>query len=438
MFSDQYIDYFELPEMDNPKYLEIDEFGKYPYEYKNNIAYEFARRNDEVLQSLEKFETQFQEYEKEYQDLSHLVDHINMDCFRFLQEAGFDLFAMTYWLFKKRANQDHELSRLKNDELCELCNNVNNKKENHALYENVKPLLILFNPAFESGKILEGLSCKYIKLKGQNITEVRKARNGRIIYLDEKDPVCNPTGWSSEIHPDDIEDDNLPSIRYSFKRPFMRSLHYNATFNVPVNLEMDEDSFIDYMINLKDEYDRRKNIDADNRKKLEDQRKKYIAKSSNTAYEKKHIANATIMMHKELEKHKHRVFTATDLFGDTYIHPEKPDYLGSLKPERVKELLYVWDSLKAAKIQNKKLYDSYESYKKNTESYSEFNLHLTSKERKKDENFYKSKIITEGDVLNKVYRMIEGKEPTSKNHKIDKHKKLLDKLIGNLEYKFLI
>ncbi len=195
MFSEHYIDYFELPEMNAVQYLEIDDFKD--YEYNNNIAYEFAVRNDKVLQSLEKFEKQFQEYEKEHQDLSHLVDYINMDDFRFLQESGFDLFAMTYWLFKKRVSLDYQLVHLKNDELCELCNNVNIKKENHARYDNVKPLLILFNPAFESGKILEGLSCKYIKLKGQNITEVRKASNGRILYLDEKDPVWNPTGWSS-------------------------------------------------------------------------------------------------------------------------------------------------------------------------------------------------------------------------------------------------
>ncbi len=91
MFSEHYIDYFELPEMDAVQYLEIDDFKD--YEYKNNIAYEFAVRNDKVLQSLEKFEKQFQEYEKEHQDLSHLVDHINMDHFNFLQKAGFDLFA---------------------------------------------------------------------------------------------------------------------------------------------------------------------------------------------------------------------------------------------------------------------------------------------------------------------------------------------------------
>ena len=436
MFSEHYIDYFELPEMNNVQYLEIDDFED--YEYKNNIAYEFAVRNGKVLQSLEKFEKQFQEYEKEYEDLSHLVDHIKMDHFHFLQKAGFDLFAMTYWLFKKRAKQDYQLAHLNNDDLCKLCNNVNIKKENHARYNNVKPLLILFNPAFESGKILEGLSCKYIKLKGQNITEVRKSRNGRILYLNEKDSEWNTTGWSSEVYPDDIEDDILPSIRYSFKRAYLRSLHHNATFNLPVNLEMDKKLFIDYMTKIKTKYDRRKDIDADNRKTLEDQRKKYIEKSSNTDYEKKHIANATIMMYKELEKHKHRVFTTTDLFGDTYIHPEEPKYLGSLKPKKVKELLYIWDSLKAAETYNKNIADSYESYKNNHEDYLETNLHHASKERKQDEIFYKSKIKNEGKVLKELYKMIEGKEPTSDNHLTRQHKKLLDKLIGNLEYKFLI
>jgi len=101
MFSENYIDYFELPKMDDVKYLEINDFEA--YEYKNNIAYEFAIRNDKVLQSLEEFEQEFQKYEKEHQDLSYLVDYINMDNFRFLQKMGFDLFAMTYWLFKKRA-----------------------------------------------------------------------------------------------------------------------------------------------------------------------------------------------------------------------------------------------------------------------------------------------------------------------------------------------
>lgn len=436
MFSEHYIDYFELPEMNAVQYLEIDDFKD--YEYNNNIAYEFAVRNDKVLQSLEKFEKQFQEYEKEHQDLSHLVDYINMDDFRFLQESGFDLFAMTYWLFKKRVSLDYQLVHLKNDELCELCNNVNIKKENHARYDNVKPLLILFNPAFESGKILEGLSCKYIKLKGQNITEVRKASNGRILYLDEKDPVWNPTGWSSEIHPDDVEDDILPSIRYSFKRPLMRSLHHNATFNLPVNLEMDADSFIDYMINLKNKYDQRNNFDADKRITLQEQREKYIKKSSYTVYEKKSIAGASIMAYDMLRKNKHRVFTTTDLFGDTYIHPEKTKKLVGIGADKVKKLLYVWDSLKAAETYNKNLYDSYESYKKNHENYKKSNQNLKAKERKQDEKFYKSKFKDEGKVLKELYKMIKGKEPTSSNHLIRQYKSLLDKLIGNLEYKFFI
>jgi hypothetical protein len=437
MFSEYYIDYFELPEMNADKYLEIDDFKD--YEYKNNIAYEFAIRNDKVQQSLERFEKKFLEYEKEHQDLSHLVDYINMDDFRFLQESGFDLFAMTYWLFKKRASQDDQLAHLKNDELCIRCNNVSIYKESHARYKNIKPLLILFNPAFESGKILEGLSCKYIKLKGENITEVRKASNGRIIYLDEKDPVWNTTGWSSEIHPDDIENDILPSIRCSFKRPFMRSLHYNATFNVQVNLEMDINSIIDYMKKLKNEYNDRANlIDANRRTTLKSQREKYIEKSSNTEYEKKHIAQATIMMHGELRKNKQRVFTTTDLFGDTYIHPEKPKYLGGLKVMRVRELLYVWDALKAVEAHNKKLEDSYESYKKNIADYMVINLPHTSKERKEDKEFYESKIIHEGVILDQIYKMMKGEEPNSKNHLIRQHKTLLDNLIGNLEYKFLI
>jgi len=268
--------------------------------------------------------------------------------------------------------------------------------------------------------------------------EVRKYKNGKILYFAGKDPHWNPTGWSSEIYPDDIEDDIVPSLRYSFKRPFMRALHYNATFNLPVNLEMDEKFFIDYMTKIKVEYDRRKEYDTNNRKELEDQRKKYIVKSSKTDYEKKHIANATIMMHNELKKHKHRVFTTTDLFGDTYIHPEKPKYLGGLKAEKVKHLLYVWDSLKVVDAYNENLNDSYESYKNNHEDYREINLHFTSKERKKDEEFYKSKLKNENKVLRELYKIIKGKEPTTDNHLIKKYAGLTDQLIANLEYKFLI
>ena len=438
MFDEYYIDYFELPKMDAVQYIEINDFKDNYYEYKNNIAYEFAVRNDQVVESLKKFEKEFQEYEKKHQDLSYLVEYINMNNFRFLQKSGFDLFAMTYWLFKKRASQDDQLIHLKNNALCKRCKEVLNKKENHTLYKNIKPLLILFDPAFESGKILEGLSCKYIKLKDGNITEVRKARNGRIIYLNKKDPVWYPNGWSLEIHPDDIEDDILPSIRYSFRRPLLRSLHHHATFNVPVNLEMDTDSLIDYMRKLKILYNERKNIDIDKRNKLEAQRKKYIAKSSNTNYEKKHIAKANIRMEMDLLKHKQKVFTVTDLFGATYIHPEKPQKLNGMGADKVKRLLYIWDSLKAAETYNKNLYNSYESYKKNHESYKQSNLHLTAKERKKDEEFYKSQLKDEGEVLKILYKIIKGKEPTSSNHLIRQYKNLLDKLIVNLEYKFFI
>lgn len=430
MFSDHYIDYFELPEIYDPKYLEIDDFKD--YEYNNNIAYEFAIRNNKVLQALEKFEKQFQKYEKEHQDLSQLVDYINMDHFRFLQEAGFDLFAMTYWLFKKRANQVHELSNLTNDELCERCSDVLNKKENHVLYEKVKPLLILFNPAFESGKILEGLSCKYVKIKGQNITEIRKNHDGRISYLGTVDPFWNPTGWSSDVYREAVEDDILPSIRYSFKRPLMRIIHYNALFNLPVNLEMDKTQFIDYMTKIKDEYDERKKFDLDERKRLEDERQDYIRQSSNTAYEKRAIANTTIKMYEELNKHKHRVFTTTDLFGGTYIHPEKIKYLEKLTPNNVKKLLYIWDSLKSAETYNTKLNKAYQSYKDN-------NQNRTISEKKEDDNFYKSQIISERFVLDKLYQLlIEDVDPVPKNHTIYQRQRRLKKLIDNLEYKFLI
>ncbi len=218
----------------------------------------------------------------------------------------------------------------------------------------------------------------------------------------------------------------------------MRSLHHNATFNLPVNLEMDADSFIDYMINLKNKYDQRNNFDADKRITLQEQREKYIKKSSYTVYEKKSIAGASIMAYDMLRKNKHRVFTTTDLFGDTYIHPEKTKKLVGIGADKVKKLLYVWDSLKAAETYNKNLYDSYESYKKNHENYKKSNQNLKAKERKQDEKFYKSKFKDEGKVLKELYKMIKGKEPTSSNHLIRQYKSLLDKLIGNLEYKFFI
>lgn len=426
----EFFDTFKLPKINDPKYQEIAGFEE--YEYKNNIAYEFAIRNEQVLQSLQEFEKDFTNYEKKgHKDLGGLVDYIDMQKYRFLQEAGFDLFVMTHWLFRKRASRDDGLAHKKNDELCELCRNTVKYGEKHALYSNLKPLVILFSPAFESGQILEGLSCKYIKLKNQKIHEVRQAKNGRIIYLDEKDPVWNPTGRSNQIHPDDIEDDIVPSIIYSFKRPRMRSRSYHATFNLPINLEMDKDALKEYVMLLKKEYDERANRDTAMRTTLKVQREKYIEKSSCTNKEKKHIAQATVMMYDELRKEKCRARTAHDIFGDTYIHPEKPKFLGSLRPERVIEILYTWDSIVAAAEYNHRLKTQYESYQKNY-------VGSSAKERKDDQAFYKSTIKTKRMILDEIYKKQEKRAHKSAKHKYVQHEILADKLIRDMQYKFLI
>lgn len=483
MFRDNFNERFILPEFNSAKYNEIDEFKD--YEYTNNVGYEFAIRNKKVLKKLHLFEKCILEYEKKYSDLSNLIDEIDMNNFSFLEESGFDLAAMIYWLFRKRASQIDELSKLKSDELCEHCKLVSIRKEEHQLYGIMQPVLRLYIPEFRSGKILEGLSCSYAKIKNDpKIRKINKALNGRLLYLDDMDNF-NDTEWSSEIHPEEIENEILPSVRYSFKRPLLRLKHKHSLFNVQVDLNMDSEHFIDYMKNLKSEYDQRKTLDqAFNEKDFEKayneeslkQRKERIKKTIQMRqdelktlqleYEKtdssqknrlnalkelidklqkelnkpisqwrrddknKYRALAKLQFYKWNKKNKKNVKTFPELFGEEYIRPSKPNSIDGTGPERIKELLYVHDCLQEAQIFNEKVDQMYNEY-------CEFNQEITSSEKKENLKFIQEVKTSEKYVLNLIYIALENQEPVI-NHKYFKRRRAQMELIDDFGYKYFL
>ncbi len=416
------------PDLQEVTYKEIDDFQD--YEFNNCIAYEFAIRNTKIISELERFEQEFINLEKKKPDFSkdELIMRIDYYDFYILYNAGFDIDAMLYWLFMKRAKKLHFFSNLKNDELSKYYIEINTD-QNHEYHNKIQSLQKLFNPIYISGNIAEGLSASCVKIKKSKFHKVTKDKKGRLIYYDTIDPQWNPTGWSNEIKIQDIEGSLLPSIIMTFKRPILKIIDRHEHFSVPLNMGMSKKDLLAYISLLKDEYNKRANIDTDNNQKFLDSKSKYLNKIVKFI-SKKIISPSTILGLNHLYQHKNRVFTISDLFRDTYYRDSKPHKLGKLSAKKAKELLYIYDYVSSAKKFNENLKATKENALKLAE---------TSMEKEEINTYYRNEVINITELQDGLYRkLVKKTKKLSQNHKINQYYALAIQLIDKQKYKYLI
>ena len=430
MFEIYNITHIEYPELTNNKYSEIEDFND--FEFNNCVAYELSIRNKDIINELHRFENIFRDYEKEHTDLLGLKDIVTPYTFQYLFNDGFNLYAMTYWLFMKRARKLSFFSNLVNDELCQMYNKIMSKGNTHAYYKKIESLKMLFNPSFESNKILEGLSTSSVNIRNMGLHKISKNVHGNLIYKDEIDE-WNHTGWSNEIKIQDIDDFLLPSIILSYKRPILKIIDRHEHFSLPIDMRMDKKNIVNYIEALKEEYDRRATIDEKNYEKFSRTKEKYT-KSGITHSQKGKVAFATISSLEQLHQTKHRVFGIRDLFNDSHNDVGKPTKLEGFGSKKVKHLLYVYDCIDDAEKYNKKLMQA-----KN----NDLKLLLELSEKISIEEYHDEYKIKIPELLTELHREIETKSNKSKvaipaKNKIHAYRTLLTKLIDKKEYKFLI
>ena len=420
------IAHIEYPEFSDNTYSEIDDFNI--IEFDNCVAYELAIRNDDIIDELERFEALFLHYEKSHTSMLKLTNLVTPYSFETLFDDGFDLYAMTYWLFMKRARKLSFFSELENDDLCRKYKKILAKGESHAHYKKLEPLKMLFSPSFESGKILEGLSTSSVNIRHIGLRKVAKSLNGSLIYEDEIDE-WNPTGWSSEIKMHDIDDYLLPSIILSFKRPRLKVIDRHEYFSLPINMRMEKNHLKKYIENIKDEYDRRANDDKKNRELFFKSREKYTSRGINYK-NRASVALSTIEGLRSLHNRKQRVFGIRDLFNDTHYDVPKPKNIEGFSREKVKQLLYAYDCLSFAEKYNKDLKNAKEDDLKNFKQKEDKNSIVTyCSENKVDISI----------LLDELYReLVKNTAKVPKKHKIHKLRSLANNLIRKKGYKFLI